>query len=107
MQEVWDELDTALWDEVKRIRGRLDIEGAEGLEDDCIGRDASTLPVRLGGLGLLSHRDVAPHARAASAEACDEMIDKIFGTHSVRDNEQCRSQTDRCKEMWEKQRDAK
>ena len=44
MKEEWDPLDLALWDEVKRIRGRPDIEGPEGIEDDCIGRNAATLP---------------------------------------------------------------
>jgi len=47
MKEEWDPLDLALWDEVKRIRGRPDIEGPEGIEDDCIGRNAATLLVSL------------------------------------------------------------
>jgi len=103
MKEEWDPLDLALWDEVKRIRGRPDIEGPEGIEDDCIGRNAATLPVRYGGLGLVSHADVSPHARAASAVTADEVIDKIFGTTSEME-EDSPSQSKRCTQMWEEQR---
>lgn len=79
MLEEWNLLDLALWDEIKRIRRRPDLEGAEGIEDDAIGRMCSTLPVRYGGLGLLSHEDCSPHASAAATEASDVMVDSLFG----------------------------
>lgn len=37
MKEEWEPLYRALWDEVKRVRGRPDIEGPAGIKDDCIG----------------------------------------------------------------------
>lgn len=59
--EEWDALEAQLWEEVKRIWGkkRGEIGGVEGIQDDLIGREATSLPARFGGLGLLSHRDCA------------------------------------------------
>lgn len=107
MLDEWNDLDIALWDEIKHLRGRQDIEGPDGLEDDCVGRAVTALPSRYGGLDLLSHRDVAPLARAAYIESSDLEIDRIFSIKSQTSREeiQPRSQKERCKEMWEGQRD--
>lgn len=101
MLEEWETLDLALWVEIKRIRGRPDLEGYEGIEDETLGRLASALPVRHGGLGLLSHQDCAPHASAAAAEAADIMVDKLFGMTANNDDTTTRSQKERCKTMWD------
>ena len=60
------------------------------------------LPARLGGLGLLSHRDCAHHAYAAANEASDVIIGGLLGDLGDSDEErgQRRSQKARCEEMW-------
>ena len=102
--DEWDRLDLALWDEVKRIRGRLDIDGVEGIADDCLGRRLTTLPAKFGGLDILSHRDVSPHARAAYIGSANRMVDFMFGFNTTSAEDSVRSQGERCKEMFEEQR---
>ena len=103
--EEWDPLDLAFWNEVKRIRGRPDIEGLEGIADDCLGRRLANLPAKYGGLDLLSHRDVAPHARAAYIESADRSVDIIFDMVTTDTETPGTSQGVRCGEMFMRQRD--
>ncbi|BEI97702.1 hypothetical protein CcaverHIS631_0300010, partial [Cutaneotrichosporon cavernicola] len=58
------------------------------------------LPVRLGGLGILSHKTCAPHAYAASLELCNFLLDPIFGTDTPDDAEPPKSQRERCQDAF-------
>jgi len=40
--------------------------------------DLFTLPARYGGLGVLSHAECSPHARAAMAETADSLLTQVF-----------------------------
>lgn len=104
ISDEWGAIDRALWEDLKRIRGRPDIEGAAGLEDECIGRDIASLPGRFGGVDLLSHKEVSPHARAAAQESADIIVDEIFEVKTALEESALRSQSARCREMWEDQR---
>lgn len=50
-----------------------------------LGTDAGllTLPARLGGVGIFSHAEVAPHARAAMAETADRLLRDAFAAFGV------------------------
>lgn len=52
------------------MRQREDTE-----EEEALGRSLKKLPARLGGLGLLSFKDVAPLACRSAAEASDILLD--------------------------------
>lgn len=54
----------------ERMRQREDTE-----EEEALGRSLKKLPARLGGLGLLSFKDVAPLACRSAAEASDILLD--------------------------------
>jgi len=97
--DIWDELDEAIWSEVERLRGRTGPDSEEGRK---LAIELTHLPARLGGLGLLSHRDCAHHAYAAANEASDVIIGGLLGDLGDSDEErgQRRSQKARCEEMW-------
>ncbi len=97
----WTRLDQALWNEVRRLRGRVNQRQGDRQElEDAI----LSLPLRLGGLGVLSHLSVAPHALAASNEAGDRHIDAFM---NISPSDQgspppaVKSQHERCQDMWE------
>ena len=96
----WDRLDEALAGEVRRMRSRVaDAEALAELDRAVIG-----LPVRLGGMGVLSYRDCARHAFAAATEASDLVVNDIFdlgNEETTREAEVGRkSQRERCQEMF-------
>jgi len=96
--DIWDELDEAIWTEVERLRGRTGPDSEEGRK---LAIELSHLPARLGGLGLLSHRDCSHHAYAAANEASDVIIGGLLGDLCDSDEMgQRRSQKARCEEMW-------
>ena len=72
----WARLDQALCNEVRRLRGRSHRPQGDrqSLEDALI-----ALPIRLGGLGILSHQHIAPLALAAANDAADKQINALFG----------------------------
>ena len=71
----WARLDRALCNEVRRVRGRSSLRQGDrqSLEDALI-----ALPIRLGGMGILSHQHIAPLALAAANEAADKQINSLF-----------------------------
>ncbi len=97
----WTRLDRALWNEVRRLRGRVDQQQGDRQElEDAI----LSLPLRLGGLGVLSHLNVAPHALAASNEAADRHIDTFMNIQPSQQGSPTpavKSQHERCQDMWE------
>jgi hypothetical protein len=94
---VWAELESHLWDSLKLLRAA---DANHRLEDDLI-----SLPIRLGGMGLLSHWEVAPIAR----EAADQMVDQTLATLFVDsedgdgdpERERVQSKGERCMKLFE------
>lgn len=63
------------------------------------------MPVRMGGMGVLSHRECAAHARAAAMESADAMLAPILDEDWDNDALTFISQGERCKVMLEARRD--
>ncbi|OXG77145.1 hypothetical protein C349_05357 [Cryptococcus neoformans var. grubii Br795] len=55
------------------------LQREDSAEEEALGRSLSKLPARLGGLGLLSFKDVAPLAYRSACESAD----KLLGTLSL------------------------
>lgn len=94
-------LDQLLLKTVLKLRGSRNTE--ETFDSRII-----TLPVKLGGLGILSHSVIAPHARQASIEQSDSIIQKIrLSRHSLRNFTEptLTSQRERTKPVIQKQHD--
>jgi hypothetical protein len=74
LTEVWHQLDSLFQHTILTLRS----------SPRSLPTDASiiSLPVRLGGLGILSHAEISPHARAASDEAADRFLSSILGLPS-------------------------
>ena len=96
----WDKLDTILRDAVIRIRG-LPSRAEHTLHATLI-----SLPVRMGGLGILSYKTVAPQAYAAASEAADSTLAPILTPESFRDSTQPITQHQRCQEIFVGNREA-
>jgi len=99
--DPWTVLDNALLDRFLAIRG-----SPRRLESDA---SLVSLPVRLGGMGLLSYSEVAPHARSAMAETADSLLktalDHIYTDIEVADDpaesiSQSQSQRIRCQKAF-------
>ena len=104
LPNCWDALDERLTMEVKRLT-----EGGDRMLDKS--STLSKLPARLGGVGILSHADCAPHAWQAAQDESDRILVPLVGQMGSRERregspeEERRSQADRCREMWIEQRD--
>jgi len=70
--------------------------------EDRVGQALCRLPARMGGLGVYSHRDCAPHASASANDTADVLVDAIFDLESG-DEEAPKSQKERCSAMWDEQ----
>jgi hypothetical protein len=68
---LWDRLDTTLREAVARIRGLP-------RPTDQLDAAVISLPIKMGGLGILSYKTVAPHAYAAASEAADTTLAPIL-----------------------------
>ncbi len=106
LAEAWERLDEALWDVVRRIRGSAGDREGDRTE---LERALMALPARFGGMGVLSHGDVAPHAFAAANQTADDLLGAIAQIDMPgRDNNSAASppaptQHERCEEMWKEQ----
>ena len=67
---VWAELDTALWNSIISLRSS---DGDHRFQDEIM-----SLPIRSGGMGILSHEEVAPIARAAADEMADITLKSLL-----------------------------
>ena len=101
--DLWERLDTMLWEEVKRMRMR---QREDTVEEEALGRSLTKLPARLGGLGLLSFKDVAPLAYRSAAEASDTLLDNLGLLSSPEEPPTPIPQRTRCAELWESQQEA-
>jgi hypothetical protein len=65
-----------------------------------------TLPVKLGGLGILSLQTCAPRAFAAASEASDTLLAPLLGHDTDTANQTILSQRERCQEAFLASRDS-
>jgi hypothetical protein len=106
--DEWERVDQAIWKAALRIRGSMDQPEPSDLDQRLL-----SLPVRLGGLGLLSHQTCAPLAFAASSETSDQLLIPMLGAPASEPTltdadvpESIKPQKDRCNEALLAQRDA-
>lgn len=82
-----------------------DRQAVDEVRGERIGRELCALPARMGGLGVYSHKECAPHAHASAAETADILVDSIFGLEGLEERMGARSQKERCGEMWAEKAD--
>ena len=88
--DQWAKLDDALFTHVKSLRA-----SPNGPRDD----EVISLPARFGGMGVLSHRECAPHAYKAASESADAVLAPLFGDlRGDQTEDSFRSQGERCVE---------
>jgi hypothetical protein len=93
LAHLWDKLDTTLREAVARIRGLP-------RPTDQLDAAAISLPIKMGGLGILSYKTVAPHAYAAASEAADTTLAPILTPESLPASTQLITQHQRCQEIF-------
>lgn len=64
------------------------------------------LPIRYGGLGLLSQELIAPSAFAAAAESLERMLDPLFRIKPDADPPKLLSRKERCSLLYSSERDS-
>jgi hypothetical protein len=89
----WDDLDSMLQRSLLILRS-----SPRSLITDA---DIISLPTRLGGLGILSHAEVAPHAHAASIESADRFLAPLLELPLVDETIPLTSQRTRCAQVLE------
>jgi hypothetical protein len=94
---LWDRLDTTLREAVARIRG-------VPRPTDQLDAAVISLPIKMGGLGILSYKTVAPHA--AASEAADATLAPILTPGSLPDSTQLITQHQRRQEIFMGNREA-
>jgi hypothetical protein len=70
----WEKLDSILWNAALRLRSSSDPPDPSSRDQEII-----SLPVKMGGLGLLSYKTCAPLAYAAASETSDKLLESILG----------------------------
>ncbi|GFZ52412.1 hypothetical protein JCM24511_10185 [Saitozyma sp. JCM 24511] len=65
-----------------------------------------SLPIKMGGLGILSYKTVAPHAYAAASEAADATLAPILTPGTLPTRTQLVTQHQRCQEIFAGNREA-
>ena len=85
--EEWDVLDNGLWNALRSLRG-----SPRTLPwDEWI----FSLPTNLGGLGIPSHRELAPFAHAAMADTAEQTLKPLYDSDNM-EVEVVKSQRERC-----------
>ena len=77
IEEEWGRWDEYLFQALTRIRGPSTISGSY-LHNDHIDRQLFSLPVRMGGIGVLSHTECLPFARAAALDLSQTVLSRIY-----------------------------
>ena len=90
--EEWDPLDNALWDSLKLLRGSPRVQPW----DEWI----FSLPSSLGGMGIPSHREIAPLAYETMADTAEVTLKPISDPGSDEDDFIVRPQRQRCAEHY-------
>ena len=98
-KEAWAKLDTTVRYAVSVLRW----SGAEtGEPGDLINRRTITLPISMGGMGMLSFADCSPHAYLASTRLSESVLSDIVQAIAV--PSQTPTQRQLCQAMFEEQR---
>jgi hypothetical protein len=91
ISDVWASLDSIMFKAVSTMRCSA--------KDHALDQELMSLPTKLGGLGVLSYKEVFPHAYAASKEASDQFIKAVFNLEGV-STTPVLSQKARCSEVF-------
>ena len=77
LETLWQRLDRSIWDTANLIRGANtdDLTESQSKMTDIL----YSLPVRLGGLGLLSYETCAPLAYGAAQDVADQLLEPLLG----------------------------
>lgn len=73
--DLWVWLDSVLQDAALQSRGSE--------QDGEYDQDIASLPVREGGLGILSHGEIAPHARVAAKHSSDNFLAPVLASKGI------------------------
>jgi hypothetical protein len=99
--DAWDRLDAHLRKIVTSLRASK--------EDGKYDSELITLPVKMGGMGILSHRECSTHARAASIISSDKALLRVIykDDEYIEEDEETdiRSQGERCREAQEERKE--
>jgi hypothetical protein len=99
--DVWDRLDAAY--------SKIIINARASQQPGPFDSDLITLPAKMGGMGILSHKECSPHARAAAMQAADTMLvgllDEAIPDGVGDERVDARSQGQRCTAALEIRRD--
>lgn len=93
--DAWDELDEQLWEALRRIRN-----AQHRPETDAA---VMSLPLKMGGCGLLSYRECAPHARTAARQSSAAVLAEADG-RTPDDASLMISQGERCRTAFQRRR---
>ena len=77
LEDLWKRLDRSIWDTANLIRGANtdNLTEFQSQTTDIL----YSLPVRLGGLGLLSYETCAPLAYSAAQDVADQLLEPLLG----------------------------
>jgi hypothetical protein len=92
---LWERLDASLANSVPRLRAAASPAPSLAVDDALI-----ALPVKLGGLGVLSFKTCAPLAYAAASEASDTLLAPLLDQDIDTANQTVLSQRERCQEAF-------
>jgi hypothetical protein len=101
LEHLWERLDTSLAGSVRRLRAAASPAPSQTQDDALI-----TLPVKLGGLGILSFKTCAPLAFAAASDASDTLLAPLLDQDNDTANQTVLSQRERCQEAFLATRDS-
>jgi hypothetical protein len=98
---LWERLDASLANSVRRIRAAAYPAPSPAVDNALI-----ALPIKLGGLVILSVKTWAPLAFAASSEASDTLLAPLLDQDTDTANHTVLSQPERCQEAFVATRDS-
>lgn len=101
LKHLWERLDKSLANSVRRIRAAGSPAPSQAIDDTLI-----ALPIKLGGLGILSFKTCAPLAFAAASEASDTLLAPLLDQDTDTTNQTVLSQRERCQEAFLAARDS-
>jgi len=99
IEHVFRKLDDVIYAAFVRLRGGP----GPTAQEEVLDRRLVSLPLKLGGIGILSYEHCSPHAYAASNDLSDLTLSTFV--HSINAPSHPVSQRERCMEMWRHQKD--
>jgi hypothetical protein len=101
LDHLWDRLDTSLTNSVRRVRATAFLALSQAVDEALI-----ALPIKLGGLSILSLNTCAPLAFAAAPEASVTLLAPLLDQDTDITNQTVLSQRERCQEAFLATRDS-